>query len=181
MAVVEEERSKELVPIFLLKMNLPSKYALQEVYYEKGREIRVFDEKAVKLEALRKEVYEQIGRKFCYIKEYGMWVAVSEEGVRQAKHVSEKIIKKLRELGFDEEFISRYYVRIMKVYLEPEDARELLDTAVRQLHEEVEALKEKIREAEKAKNRSALARLQRELRYRTALMEVFQEFLSQLP
>ena len=179
---MEEERTKELVPIYLLRMNLPSKYALQkEIYYEKGREIRVFDEKAVKLETLRKEVYEWANRRFCYVKEYGMWVAVSEEGVRQAERVSEKIVRKLKELGFDEEFISRYYVRAMKVYLEPEDARELLDTAIRQLYDEVEALKEKIKEAEKAKNRSALARLQRELRYRTALMEVFQEFLSQLP
>jgi rubrerythrin len=77
--------------------------------------------------------------------------------------------------------ISRYFAKAIPVYLEPENARELLDVAIRKLSEDVEELAEKIRKAEDEKNKKILSRLQQDYNYRRNLLESFKKFLESLP
>ena len=177
----------ELVKVYLLSMRLPSKYLVQQVEYDSGktsvREVRFWAgeaaKKASRLESIRREAYAKISRVFCFVEEYGTWIAVSEEALEEAKKVSAFVIEELKRLGLDH-FAERYVVKAVPVYLSPEDARELLSAAVRSLSKDAELLKEKIKEAEREQDKRALRRLEREKSYREALLTAFKAYLAQL-
>lgn len=178
----------ELVKIYLLSMRLPSRYLVQKVQYSKGKqvlqEVRMWEGESAKLakkiETLRREVYMDITRIFCHVEEYGTWIAVSEKAKEEAMKISQYVVEKLKALGFKEDIVERYVVKAIPIYLEIDEARELLYHAIRHLSEDVEELKQKIKEAEKEKNLPALRRLQKEKAYREALLESFKNYLSSL-
>jgi hypothetical protein len=185
----------ELVKIYLLSMRLPSRYLIQDVEIvtsEKTnttREVRKWDglrnELAGKLERIRTDAEKLTRRVFCYVEEYGVWIAVTEEAVEEARRISKFVTDKLNEMmpklsQIKNINVSRYFVKAVPVYLESESARELLDTAIRKLSEDVEELAEKIKKAEDEKNKKALARLQQDYNYRRNLLESFKKFLESL-
>jgi site-specific DNA-adenine methylase len=193
---VEKPERSELVKVYLLSMRLPSKYLVQDVKVESSdkanmtREVRKWEgEKnriASKLESIRTEAEKIARRIFCHIEEYGTWVAVTEEAVEEAKSISKFVTQKLQELmpqlsQVKNVNISRYYVKAVPVYLETEDARELLNAAIRKLSEDVNELAEKIKKAEEEKNKKVLRRLQQDYDYRRNLLEAFKKFLESLP
>jgi hypothetical protein len=188
-----EDRRAELVPVFILGMNLPSKYLVQDVEYRINEDGDSIEEAEVRkwvgpkaklasaLETLRHDVYRRLRRNFCFIPEYGVWVAVTENGVKEAMEAGGYVTRKLRELGInDEETLKRYFVRPIRVYLEPEDARRLLETAVRRLEDDLRALEERVRSAEEEGRKRALERLARDREYREALLEAFREYLDKI-
>ncbi|PNV78852.1 MAG: hypothetical protein C0179_08330 [Fervidicoccus sp.] len=181
--VKEEKPSKpeksELVKIYLLSMRLPSKYLVQKVYYEKNKEIREFNDVSGKLETIRREAYSMITRAFAYVEEYGTWIAVSDDAVKEAYNVSEYVIKRLKELNLHDK-VERYIVKAIPIYLDPLDAKELLDAAVKRLSQDLEELERRIREAEEEKKRQALKRLEREKSYKEKLLEAFKRYLSEI-
>jgi hypothetical protein len=178
----------ELVKIYLLAMRLPSRYADQKLSYEKEedkatrtlvlKEIRRFGSLSSTFETIRRNAYERISRIFAHVEEYGVWVAVSEEAVREAEELSNYVKSELRRLKLSDAFISRYEVRAVSVYLEPEEARRLIETAVRHLSADIEELDAKIKEAEKEQNKKALRRLEESRQYKRHLLEAFKRFLA---
>jgi len=177
----------ELVKIYLLSMRLPSKYLLQSVEYNASkttvRELRIWAgeaaKKAARLESIRREAYAKISRIFAYVEEFGTWVAVTDAALEEARKVSQFVVDELKKLNLDH-FAERYVVKAVPVYITPEDARELLGAAVRSLSKDVEALSEKIKEAEREQNKRALKRLEKEKSYREALLVAFRSYLAQL-
>jgi rubrerythrin len=114
-----------------------------------------------------------------------VWIAVSEEAVEEARRISKFVVEKLQELmpqlsQFKNVDILRYYVKAIPVYLEPENAKELLDAAIKKLSEDTEELAEKIKKAENERNKKALSRLQQDYNYRRNLLEAFKKFLESL-
>jgi hypothetical protein len=183
----EEEEEKEehatredLVKLYLLSMRLPSKYLVQRVENENEgevrREVRKWEGETAKLatalQTLRWNAYSAMSRVFAYVEEYGVWVAVTEEAVREAQRVSENVRKKLAELGLAP-LADRYVVRAVPVYLEPEDAKELLAAAVARLSADARELKERIEEAEKEKKEKEVRKLKRKLAQVERLLDQF--------
>jgi F0F1-type ATP synthase epsilon subunit len=154
-------RRAELVKIYLLSMHLPSRYLIQEIEREEGVERRLWPgekkELADKIERIRSKAYERVERIFSYVEDLGVWIAVTDEAVVEARSVMRMVRLELSELHI-EEFkpnfdIDRYIVRAVPVYLEPEDARRVLEAAIRKLSADAEELARKIEEAERAKAR----------------------------
>ncbi len=190
---VETPRKPELVKIYLLKMRLPSKYLVQKIKIEENgqgiREIRDFSDSAIRaavasrLEGIRRKAYELIERHFVYVDSYGMWIAVSEEAVERAKEVNKWIEEQLASMPALRQLrdtLPRYFVRATKVYLEPEEARELLYEARKLIEEELAELKQRIAEAEKEGKKRALRLLEQKLEYKQALLEAFKQYLESL-
>jgi hypothetical protein len=177
----------ELVKLYLLNMRLPSKYLVQRVENEREgdnvREVRRWEGEAAKLAArlqtIRWNAYSAMSRIFAYVEEYGVWIAVSEHAVEEARKVSARIREELAKLGLAP-LAERYVVRAVPVYLEPDEARELLSAAVERLSSDVDELKQKIEEAEKEQKFKALKKLEREKEYREALLEAFRNCLASL-
>ena len=184
---VAEVAKAELVKLYLLSMRLPSKYLVQRVENERVgdtvREVRRWEGETAKLAAalqtLRWSAYSAMSRVFAYVDEYGVWIAVSEHAVEEARKVSERVREELAKLGLAP-LAERYVVRAVPVYLEPDDAGELLAAAVAHLSSDVDELKRKIEEAEKEKKFKALKKLEREKKYREALLEAFRNYLASL-
>jgi hypothetical protein len=175
------------IGVYFLSMRLPSRYSAQKkVKYKKSEsgaiaeERRVFDEGASHLESIRRNAYARIARVFAYAPEFGVWIAVTEEAVEEASRVSEYVKSSLRRLGLPEEFAARYDVRAIKVYLEPEDAKALLQAAVEHLSKDVEELEAKIEEAKKKQAQRTLRRLMASHESRKTLLEVLEKYLQQL-
>jgi DNA repair exonuclease SbcCD ATPase subunit len=152
-------RRAELVKIYLLAMHLPSEYLIQELEREKGVERRRWPgekwELAQKIRNIRARAYERIERIFSYVEDLGVWIAVTDEAVAEARRVMRMVREELSQLHLEEykpDFdIDRYIVRAVPVYLEPEDARRVLEAAIRKLSADAEELSRKIEEAEKAR------------------------------
>ncbi|MCC6051027.1 MAG: hypothetical protein LM580_09990, partial [Thermofilum sp.] len=180
----EEERERaakeELVKVYLLSMRLPSKYLVQKVENESEgevrREVRRWEGEAAKLatqlQTLRWNAYSAMSRVFCYVEEYGVWVAATEEAVKEAERVSENVRKKLAELGLAP-LADRYIVRAVPVYLEPEDAKELLAAATAKLSADARELRERIEEAEAEKKEKEVKKLKRKLAQVERLLDQF--------
>jgi hypothetical protein len=190
----EKPERSELVKIYLLSMRLPSKYLVQSVKIQtnenNARELRIWEgvrnEIARKLEGIRTEATKMAQRVFCHVEEYGVWIAITDEAVEEARRISKFVTDKLSELvpklsQVKDVDLSRYFVKAVPVYLEPEDAKELLDVAVRKLSDDVATLAEKIKKAEEERNKRALRRLQQDYNYRRNLLETFKKFLESLP
>jgi len=177
-----------LVKIYLLSMRLPSKYLLQKVEVSENAEVRKWEgitaSIASRIEGIRREAYEKISRVFAHVEEYGVWIAVSEEAVKEAVKVSEWVRGELGKLPIREvknvDVDSIYSVKAIPVYLEPDNARELLNVAIRHLSEDVAELEKRVAEAEREQKKSALKRLQNDLVYKQKLLESFKKFVSSL-
>jgi len=185
---------QELVRIFLLAMRLPTKHLLMEAGYERDektgalREVRRWDAKsaqiASRVEGIRRTAYERLGRVFCHVEEYGTWIAVTEDAVREAQETSKYVIEELKKLGIDKikdiNVEAMYGIRVIPIYLEPEEARNLLSAAIRHLSWDVEELERKIEDAKKYESKKYLRQLESEKRYRVALLEAFKRYLASL-
>jgi hypothetical protein len=179
-----------LVRVYLLNMRLPSKYLVQKVVKEgRSREIRswegVASEIASKLEGIRRACYDKLSRVFAFVEDFGVWVAVTEEGVEEARKVSEWVRSELSKLpiatiksGVDVNKL--YTVRAVPVYLEPGDAEELLKAAIRRMSQDVAELEARISEARQAENKKTLRRLESDLEHRKRLLETFKKHLDAL-
>jgi len=181
-AVVEKP---ELVKVYLLSMRLPSRYLVQSVEFENTssglREVRRWEGDALRvaarLETVRRTAYGLVSRAFAFVEELGVWVAVSEEAKEEAERVSKYVVAELERLGLLQH-ANRYCVRAVPVYLEPGDAEAVLEAAVKHLSEDVEELKRRIEEAQKAQNRKILQRLEKEKTCKEALLAAFKNYLS---
>jgi hypothetical protein len=178
-----------LVRVYLLNMRLPSKYLVQKIVREGSKEIRswegVASEVASKLEGIRRACYDKLSRVFAFVEDFGVWVAVTEEGVEEARKVSEWVRGELSKLpiatiksGVDVNKL--YTVRAVPVYLEPDDAEELLKAAIRRMSQDVAELEARISEARQAENKRALWRLESDLEHRKRLLETFRKHLEVL-
>jgi hypothetical protein len=187
-------QKQELVKIYLLAMRLPTKHLLMKTDYERVdktgalREVRKWDTNIVQIasrvEGIRRDAYTRLSRVFCHVEEYGVWISVTEDGVKEAKEVSNFIISELKKLGIDKikniNIEERYGVRAIPIYLEPSEAKVLLETAIKHLSEDVDELERKIEKAKQNENRKYLRQLESERSYRVALLEAFKKYLSQL-
>jgi ribosomal protein L12E/L44/L45/RPP1/RPP2 len=176
----ESVAREELVKLYFLSMRLPSKYLVQRVENEREgddvvKEVRRWEGETAKLatalQTLRWNAYSAMSRVFAYVEEYG-WIAVTEEAVKEAAKVSEYVRKKLAELGLGS-IADRYVVRAVPVYLEPNDAKELLAAAVAKLSADAAELKKKIEEAEKEKKEKEAKKLKRKLAQVERLLDQF--------
>jgi len=175
---VKEEKPEGLVRIYLLSMRLPSKYlraAVKEVKREHNgttyTEALIFDAKtAARIETIRTEAYMMISRVFAFVPEYGTWIAVTEEAVKEAEKVSDFVRWRLTEIGLGN-YAYRYSVRAVPIYLEVDEAKRLLSAAIMRASEDVRELQEKIKEAEEKQKKTALYALQRNLKFKQALLE----------
>jgi len=191
--VEETPRRKELVKIYLLAMRLPSKYLVQQVKIEPNErgyiEKRAFEdiraEVASRLEGIRRSAQKMIERIFCYVEEFGVWIAVSDAAVEEARKVSEYVVKELNAIEALKQIknnieINSYMVKAIPVYLEPEHAKELLQAAIEKMSADVAELETKIKEAEQERKMQAMARLQKEYEYKFRLLEAFKQYLAQI-
>jgi hypothetical protein len=191
--VTPTPQRQELVKIYLLAMRLPTKHLLMKSTYERDsngvlREVRRWDTKVVQLvshiETIRRNAYERLGRVFCHVEEYGTWIAVTEDAVKEAQEVSKYVIEELRKIGLDKvkniNIERAYGVRVVPIYLETEEARNLLETAVAHLSRDVDELEKKIEEAKQNENKKYLRQLESEKKYREALLESFKRYLASL-
>jgi len=190
--VTEAKPKEQLVKVYLLVMKLPSKYLVQKVTFEKGAEgfveKRAFEgvasAVASRLEGIRRGAYDRISRAFAFVEDFGTWVAVTEDAVKEAQEVSKWVREELGKIPqlttIKAVDLSRYEVKAVPIYLEPKDAKELLNAAVKSLSTDVEELKRRIEEAAKEERKSALAKLQKEVEYKTALLNTFKKQLEKL-
>jgi hypothetical protein len=186
----------ELVKIYELIMRLPSKYLVQQSKYVKTEtggvvEQRVWEglaqQVASRLEGIRRTAYDKIRQlgSFGYVKEFEKWIGVTDKAVKDAEEVSKWIREELgklplKQLRPDLDIDKIYTVKAIEVYLKPEDAKLLLETAIAELEEAREELERRIQEAEQEKKKSAIKKLEQELAYTKQVLEQFKKFLQQL-
>jgi len=193
----QESSSQRLVKIYELIMRLPSRYLVQQSKYVKTETGGVAEQRvweglaqpvASRLEGIRRTAYDKIKQlgSFAHVKEFEKWIAVTDKAVKDAEEVSKWVREELNKLPIkqlrpDIDIDRLYTVKAISVYLEPEDAKLLLETAIAELEEQREELERKIQEAEKEKKRkSDIRRLERELEYTKQVIEQFKKFLQQI-
>jgi len=176
-----------LVKVYLLSMRLPSKYLVQRVEVNENVEVRRWEGEratiASRLEGIRRACYAKVERVFAHVEDFGTWIAVTDEAVDEAKKVSDFIKSELLKVKIDQVKkvdLDAYSVKAIPIYLEPEDARELLNAAIQHLSADVEELESKIAEAEKEQKKEALKRLESTLKYKQELLNAFKRFLQTL-
>jgi hypothetical protein len=179
---------RELVPVYLLAMHLPTADLVADDKFESdesgARRIKEWSGErariARELENHRRQAYRRIERLWCMVREYGVWVTVTEDGVREAGELAREVQERLRKLGLPGDVVQRYYVRAIRAYFEPQDAKVLLDAAVAQLRGEIEELGRRIKEAESEQNRRLARELARRREYLAALLEAFRKYVERL-
>jgi hypothetical protein len=177
----------ELVPVYLLAMHLPSPDILADDYtdYLNNAVRRVKEwqgarrDKARIIENMRRSIYRRIERLWCMVREFGVWIAVTEQGVMEAERISKEVRETLRRIGLGE-LASRYFVRAIRVYLEASDARLLLDAATAQLSREAEELDRRIRDATASRNARLAKELMRKKEYTMTLLNIFKEYMEKI-
>jgi hypothetical protein len=154
---------------------------------EEGREIRSWEGRewvASRLEGIRRKAYDMINRAFAHVDDYGVWIAVSDDAVKEAEDVSKYVREELKEIPLSQvknvDIDRLYSVKAIPIYMEPEDAKELLKAALKHLSEDVSLLEEKIKKAEEEKNRRHLAQLERDLNYKRALLDSLKKYLDSI-
>jgi hypothetical protein len=178
---------QELVPVYMLAMHLPTEDVVASHYTESdasgARRVKEWSGDRARvaraIENLRRNAYRRIERLWCMIKDFGVWITVSEEGIKEAERLNAEVREALQKLGLGE-LARRYYVRAVRVYLEPHDAKMLLDAAVAQMRGEIEELEKRIKEAESEQNRRLVRELSRKREYVSALLETFRKYLESL-
>ena len=167
-------KAEELVKLYLLAFSLPSRYAAARTKYtieeEGGRHVlverRVFEELATVIETARREAYDELKRAFAVVPELGVWIAVTDAAVEEARRVADFVAKKILEgaekkkldAGAAKRVADRVRVEAWPVYLTPRNARELLQRAVAKLSEDRDELRERIERAEKESVKKVLAK-----------------------
>jgi hypothetical protein len=181
-------RREELVPVYLLAMHLPSADLVADDYTVSGdgAVMRIKEWKgeharrvAREIENMRRWAYRKIERLWCMVREFGVWVTVTTAGVEEAERISREIRELLHQLGLGY-LAGRYYVRAIKVYLEPRDALLLLEAAVNQLQGEVQVLEQRIRDAENSRNKRLVKELMYKKDYVEHLLGVFKKYIENI-
>jgi hypothetical protein len=186
----------ELVKIYELIMRLPSKYLVQQSKYVKTEaggvaEQRVWEglaqQVASRLEGIRRVAYDKIKQlsSFAHVEEFERWIAVTDKAVKDAEELSKWVREELSKLPIkqlrpDVDIDNLYAVKAIEVYLKPEDAKLLLDTAIAELEEAKQELEKRIQQAEQEKKRSVIKKLEQELESTKQVLEQFKKFLQQL-
>jgi uncharacterized protein YdcH (DUF465 family) len=176
---VKRYSERGLVKLYFLGMRLPSPYLVQEYKSEGYVEKRIWGDKVRRelkrrLEAIRRACYDRIRRVFAAVEEYGVWIAVTDAAVREAERISRWVLSRLSRLPLKEVKdvdLSRYSVKAIPVYLEPEHAREILELAERRLSADVEELRRRIEEAEREREEEKAWKLKNDLRQKLKLLE----------
>jgi hypothetical protein len=192
----QESSSQRLVKIYELVMRLPSKYLVQQSKYVKTETGGVAEQRvweglaqpvASRLEGIRRTAYDKIKQlgSFAHVKEFERWIAVTDKAVKDAEEVSKWVKEELSKLPLkqlrpDIDIDKLYAVKAIEVYLKPEDAKLLLETAIAELEEQREELERRIQEAEQEKKRSTIKKLEQELEYTKQVLEQFKKFLQQI-
>jgi hypothetical protein len=179
LTAVKRYSERGLVKLYFLGMRLPSPYLVQEYESEGYVEKRIWGDKVRRelkrrLEAIRRACYDKISRVFAAVEEYGVWIAVTDKAVREAERISRWVISRLSRLPLKEVKdvdLSRYTVKAIPVYLEPEHAREILELAERHLSADVEELRRRIEEAEKEREEEKAWKLKNKLIQKLKLLE----------
>jgi len=160
-------KRQELVPLYLLAFEMPSAY-LSVYNYTSNAE---FEERRFEvnvrsvLEGYRNRFYREISRIF-FNAEFG-WITVTEEGVKEAERLNNEAIEAIKTAMKNtnnpavmkrlENALKRRFVKAVKIYLEANEAKEILETAIRKMSEEIEELQAKINNAEKASMKKKLS------------------------
>jgi hypothetical protein len=177
----------ELVPVYMLAMHLPSADILADDYTAfDGNAVRRIKEwqgarrdKAREIETMRRSIYRRVERMWCMVREFGVWITVTEQGVMEAQRISKEVRERLHQLGLGE-VAHRYFVRAVRVYLEVSDAKLLLDAAVAQLSREAEELERRIKDAEVARNRRLVKELMYKREYVKNLLMTFKKYIENI-
>jgi hypothetical protein len=186
-----EAEKPKLVRVYALAMSLPTRHLIgvTEYEHEQGRvmEVRRWEGELAKIasriEGIRRSAYEKISRMFVYSEAFNMWIAVSEDAVKLASAIGEWVREQLRSLGLDKIKhinLDYYGVRAVPIYLEPMDAKALLESAIAKLRDDISQIQARIQEAEAEEKRKALSKLEGELSFRQALLEAFRKYLEQV-
>jgi len=204
-----EEKKEQLVEVYVLSFELPSYgLAVMKREFESNetiiREINEIErELARKIENLRRSFYNNCDKLF-ETSTLG-WITVSTEGIKFAeewneiftsalKNFAENYVKqkmnqltdtKLKELYaklYDKLLrrSNRRIVKAVKIYLEHEDAKELLNEIVTRLNDEILTLKERIKKAEEEKKKQRLRNLNVELNVKLLKLRMFEEKLKSI-
>jgi hypothetical protein len=178
----------ELVSVYLLAMHLPSADLIADDYTDADRGIvrRIKEWRgentqrvAREIETMRRGIYRRIERVWCMVKEFGVWITVSEEGIREAERLMKEVRDTLQKIGLGE-VAHRYFVRAIRVYLEPSDAKMLLDAAVSQLNAESQELERRIKDAEVAQNKRLVKELMYKREYVKYLLSTFKKYIENI-
>jgi len=186
-----EAEKPRLVRVYALAMSLPTRHLIgtTEYEHEQGRvmEVRRWEGELAKIasriEGIRRSAYERISRMFVYSEAFNMWIAVSEDAVKLASAIGEWVREQLRSLGLDKIKhinLDYYGVRAVPIYLEPMDAKALLESAIAKLRDDISQIQARIQEAEAEEKKKALSKLEGELSFRQALLEAFRKYLEQV-
>jgi hypothetical protein len=186
-----EVEKPRLVKVYALAMSLPTRHLIGVTEYEHEQggvvEVRRWEGELAKIasriEGIRRAAYEKISRMFVYSETFNMWVAVSEDAVKLASAIGEWVREQLRSLGLDRFKrinLDYYGVRAVPIYLEPMDAKALLESAIMKLRDDISQIQARIQEAEAEEKKKALSKLEGELSFRQALLEAFRKYLAQV-
>jgi len=178
----------ETVPIYILTFNLPSGYlGTKEITKNATDEHRTFDARVKStLEGFRARAYVQMRRIF-HMTSLG-WVAVTEDAVKEAEELNKAAIEAIKSAmaipnipdsvreRLARAFARRYF-KAYKVFLEPNDAIEVLEEAIRSMSEDIEEMKQRI---QKAKYESQKRQVQEMLAWTEHKMAMFQAKLKEI-
>lgn len=163
---------QHLVKLYLLMMRLPSKYLVL------SRDDSVSKAVASRLEGLRRTVYEKVAKHFVHIESCGVWISVDDASVTEATRITEWLrnelesmpaLKKIKEVD-----ITRYGLKVIPVYIDTREAKELLGEAIATLEHEIKKLEEKLETATKQSTRKKIGR---QLEVKQKLLEKFKSHL----
>ncbi|MFP3307283.1 MAG: hypothetical protein RXN93_08115 [Thermocladium sp.] len=197
------QQASGFVELWLVDFNLPSKYIAKLSTKSEKVDDRTYKIETLvnsylarKIENIRRVAYSQIGRYF--VSTSIGWVAINEKGIKIIKELNATINSALREIiekkqitikdqtyEIPEELVkriqeisNRYYVKAIRILLEYEDAKYLIENIINQLKEGVEELQEKIEKAKEEK-RKALAKVyEYDASYQEMLLQSFEEFYA---
>jgi DNA-directed RNA polymerase subunit L len=200
---IKPQQAGGFIELWLVDFNLPSKYIAKlstkaEKIDDKTYKIETLINSylARKIENIRRVAYSQIGRYFASTS-IG-WVAVNEKGVQIIKELNATINSALREIiekkqikirdqtyEIPEELvkriqniISKYYVKTIRILLDYEDAKYLIENIINQLKEGVEELREKIENAKEEKKKALAKVYEYDVKYQEMLLQSFEEFYA---
>jgi len=191
------------IELWLIDFNLPSKYVAKLSTKSEKVDDRTYKIETLinsylarKIENIRRVAYSQIGRYF--VSTSIGWVAVNEKGVRIIKELNATINSALREIiekkqikirdqTYDipeelvkriQNIISKYYVRSIRIMLEYEDAKYIIENVIQELKEGLEELQEKIEKAKEEKKKALAKVYEYDVKYQEMLLQSFEEFYA---
>ena len=200
---IKPQQAGGFVELWLIDFNLPSKYIAKistksEKIDEKTYKIETLINGylARKIENIRRVAYSQIGRYF--VSTSIGWVAVNEKGVQiikelnatinsALKEIIEKKQIKIRDQTYDipenlikriQDLVNKYYVKSIRIMLEYEDAKYIIENAIQELKEGVEELQEKIEKAKEEKKKALAKVYEYDASYQEMLLQSFEEFYA---